>query len=737
MSTTTDSSVLDAEIVYGLGPDLHRTMPDGVRVKPGAPAPDPFVHKMRYILAWVDPTNEPDHVWVSINAPHPGIMPPPRYNGPVDCYCADDRDKLGHLGRFGTTPSAQPRLLYPDWLGAISDANYHRAYVPDPFFGEGPCPLKDWPGLLTQWSPDWVEEQGGAARMTAEARRAFVTDVADIDDQLRDALGIPEARLVSLKNHIPSAAATVANLKSGWGDFVMKTMDRRGFLMRHAIGEGRWQDIERRFPGLHESLKESHYLVPPRGVWVSETCARLSVIKEFIRVGVPVYYRWDHSLLNLPAARVLAPPPDLWTPPVRILRTPSSPTLSASSVDVSLISSAELISNASRRSSQRPRTPPLCTTCSGTHAVSVCTAAAASTPTAPRSPSPVSPEPTEAAPADSDDEAMAQVDLEALRAANHDANSANLSLPHNASAEPAPKWFAVQITMPGSFETNAATPTTPNVHVEVAPDSPPPNPAEPIRRGLVERMNMDAPLPPRRQPIRGRPVPRLWVCDRGRALEVIGREEQNGFTNKAIDIIYVCIARGIKFSTPVTVLDPQPARAFVNHKVPRAWMLDSTSSLRDKVERWEFGAKMVLRRPHAVRAAIMEGGLLSRIAQFFLREQRLSFKVGPTRPVIDYGVPLLKRVVRMDNEVLHDDYLTLDEMYVLIGAEVTVSGTDTFIRSFWPTERKMLSEGYDGVWSQVWEDWFVDRLSRLLDFQVMPISGRHWTLLRPIADRDE
>ncbi|KZV92966.1 hypothetical protein EXIGLDRAFT_768503 [Exidia glandulosa HHB12029] len=742
--SSADSSVLDAEIVYGLGPDLHAMTPDNVRVKPGAPAPDPFVHKARYVVAWVDPTSDDDeHVWVSLNSPHPGIMPPPRWNGPVDCYCANEKDPLGHLGRFGSVPTTQPRLVYPDWIGVLSDPNYHRAFIPDAFFGEGPCPLKDWPGLLTQWSMSWVNTSAGAPCFTEETRRAFTRDVTDIDDQLRDALDIPEGRLVLLKPHIPSAAATVATLKTQWAEFVMKVLDRRGVLMRRAIGEGRWTDVERRFPGLHESLKEGHYLVPPRGVWVSETRSKLSAIKEFIRVGVPVYYRWDNSLLNLPAARALAPPPELWTaPPPRPRSVMSTPTQSISSFDYSLLGSLVSQDASVGTQARRPRTPPLCTACSGTHALSLCPTNDANTsaaqpdplPSSPAAPESAAPDSAAADAGDSDDEAMLAVDLEAVRAPGHDVNSANLSLPHNATAVPPSKWFAVQVVMPGSFETDASTPATPNVHVEVAPDTPPPNPAEPIRRPLVERMDMDAALPPRHIPTRGRPVPRLWIYDSGRAMEVLSREEGNGFTKKAIDIIYVCIARGLKFSTPVAVDDPQPGRADVNHRVPRAWMIDPASSLREKVERWEFGAKMVLRRPHAIRAAVMEGGILSRIAQFFLRDQRLSFKVGPTRPVIDYGVPLLKRVARSDNEVLHDDYLTLDEMYVLIGAEVTSSGTDTIVRSFWPTERKMLSEGYDSVWSQPWEDWFVERLQRVLAFQVVPVSGRHWTLLRPVAD---
>ncbi|KZV85819.1 hypothetical protein EXIGLDRAFT_775189 [Exidia glandulosa HHB12029] len=744
MSFSDTSSVLDAETMYGLGPDLHSMIPDDVRVQSGDPAPAPFVQKTRYALVCAVPDSESHAVWVSINAPHPGFMPFPRVNGPVDCYCESRFDGLGHLGRYGAVPNVQPSLFYPDWLGQTTDDGYSRMFIPDLFSGEGPCPQKNVRGLLHQFDPNWIEYRDGAPRFSDDAQRIFRQDVVDTDDQLRDALGLAESAYPSLRPHIPNVAATIANLYSNWGAFVLKTLERRGHLMRRAIGGGEWATISHQFPGLHESLLESHYLFPPRGVWVRETNSRLLIIKELIRVGVPVYYRWEPSFLSLPAARSLAPPSGLWTPPSwvpRSIGTLSSPSSSvrSSAVGTSFLSAtASTPSTPTRSAPQAPRAPlPPCSSCSQAHSRGVCAAPTAEPAADPStSPAPALPSASQDAEEDevhdSDDEAMAALDIEALRASGHDNNSANLSLPHNARASAPPRWFAVDTSRDQLSVAPEQPPREPRIDVEVAPNTPPSEQADlPVRRTLAERLLVDTPLPPRRIPTRGRPVPQLWICDRGRAMEVLAWEEEKGLTKTAMDIIYVAIARGLKFSTPVEVKEPQANRTRVNHDVRASWMLDNNATIRE------------LARPHVIRAAIMAGGILARIAKHFLffdekglPKQRVTFKVGPTRAVVDYGVPLLRRTVRSDDEVLHDDYLSANEIYVLLGAEVTRKGEDVIIRSFWPTERKMIAEGYDSVWSQVWEDWFSARLTRILLFQQPPLAGRYWGELRPVADHD-
>ncbi|KZV86127.1 hypothetical protein EXIGLDRAFT_774904 [Exidia glandulosa HHB12029] len=756
MSSSDASSVIDAETMYGLGPNLHAMIPDDVRVQSGDPAPAPFVQRTRYAIVCAVPGSESNSVWVSLNAPHPGFMPFPRVNGPVDCYCINHFDGLGHLGRYGTVPNVQPSLFYPDWLGQPTDNNYARMFIPDLFSGEGPCPQKDIRGLLHQFDPNWIEYRDGAPRFTDEIQRAFRQDVVDTDDQLRDALGLAESAYPSLRPHIPNVAATIANLYSDWGSFVLKSLERCGHLLRRAIGGGEWVAISHQFPGLHESLRESHYLFPPRGVWVRETNARVLIIKELIRVGVPVYYRWEPSFLNLPAARSLAPPSGLWMPPTyvpRAISNVSSPTSSvrsfaAGSSFVSITASTP--STPQRASPATPLAPPPpCTSCDATHTLGSCAPIAGAERAASDSSStPVLPgafqEPEEDEVHDSDDEAMAALDIEALRASGHDNNSANLSLPHNARASAPPRWFAVDTSNDQLSDKPENAAREKRINVEVAPDTPPPEQAElPVRRTLAERLIVDAPLPPRRIPTRGRPVPRLWICDRGRAMEALAAEESKGFTNTAMDIIYVAIARGLKFSTPVEVKEPQANRTRVNHDVRASWMLDNNASVKEKVERWQFGCMKILQRPHVVRAAIMAGGILARIAKHFLffdekgqPKPHVTFKVGPTRAVVDYGIPLLRRTIRSDEEVLHDDYLGANEIYVLLGAEVTRKDEDVVIRSFWPTERKMLIEGYDSVWSQVWEDWFSARLTRILLFQQPPIANRYWGELRPVADHD-
>ncbi|KZW02958.1 hypothetical protein EXIGLDRAFT_759270 [Exidia glandulosa HHB12029] len=690
--------------------DYHMIQPDPSRIlyDVGDLAPAPFENKTRYVVVWMEvfpryPEPPTLVYWVCMNALAPTMPSKPTLTGPLNCSCSRPGDDLPLLCRYGQAQHAA-EIWQPDWVKERVDPLYSTAYIPALFSGEGPCAKRDVKGPLTQWDPSWVTRNGSKFELTAHASQIF-SEILALDQEVEARLGMA---LAVASPVLPAAASSVLELREGWARLAADVAKRRGALSAVLIGARRWAWFASQNPALHARLLASgYYALGTLGVWVEDTAARLVDINEFLKLGVPVFFKWDKALLTNPAAQKLVPPQRLFpsfpqTPPRRPLPLPLPAPSAATTV-----------------SSPRQREPP----------------------------TPEDKEPKRTKGAEPGEVADDESDIDYTDAAFDEVftpgrtrNSARVRLPVDAEPLEATAWVRVPF---GTLYSSAPPPgQTVRVRsglelmtVRALTHTPPPD-ATSAARSLAERLDNDVPPPaPRRRPDVIRRPPVLRIYDQGSALAVLRSEsDHSGFNLNAADIIQIAIAHGMQFHTPVQVVNPNESVTLNQHVVSNAWWPDGAMSSGNLVRAWEANILRLAKRPHVWRAALMLGGLYSRIAKEYLPDG-YEFPFGPTRAVVDYGVPIVYRVSHDDGIPLHDDYLSEDERLIFIGA---VKCADNVLRTLWPREEILRSEGYRGVWTTSWERWFVRHLQELRSDTMKPKAYSKWkSVMRAVADKDD
>lgn len=210
-----------------------------------------------------------------------------------------------------------------------------------------------------------------------------------------------------------------------------------------------------------------------------------------------------------------------------------------------------------------------------------------------------------------------------------------------------------------------------------------------------------------------------------------------------VEVIQFALQYGLRFRTPVRVSDPKPELAAVIHAIPEEWLIKDYLPLKEKVVQWDSAVQGLLRRPHALRAALMHGGIVARIARDALPFYA-QFSLGPSLSVIDYGVPAAYRLAwGSECTDYHDDYLSQAELNIVLGQfkDTTrkIGGSKHEVVSFWPSDEEMRELGYAHVWTDTWDTWYSQRRAALFRGDAPPLSASAWKkgVPRAVGDRDE
>ncbi|KZV91634.1 hypothetical protein EXIGLDRAFT_769684 [Exidia glandulosa HHB12029] len=675
--------------------DSHVLQPGLIQYDASELAPAPFENRARYYVVAMDlekrkPSEPQPAYWVSVNALAPTMSASPHPEGPVGCSCDRPGDSPAYLRRFDQAQN-EPSVWQPSWIRERSDPLYYEAFIPDLFSGEGPCALRSVKGLLTQWEPEWVTIRGARVEFTDAVTEGFNRIIEfdkEVESCLRQRASVPSPSL-------PAGADTVSELREWWTKAARDIAKRRGIFSAILIGAKRWGWFAANKPEFHAKLLEQgYYALGPLGVWVEDTMARLVTINEYVRLGVPVFFKWTMELVRIPSARALVPPMHLFP------ESPSTPPRRAP-----LALPAEVDSSpapgASAAAAQDNTQPPEANL--------------------------------------SSDEEYAGSAYEEVFSPGRTRNSARLRMPVDGEAVFVTEWVRIPFS---NMYTSAPLMGQPDrvrgdiqlMRVRALANSPSPDVSS-AAPTLAERLNNNVPpAVPRRKPAVIRRPPVLRVFDYGHVMSVLRAEsDKDGARLTAADIVQLCLAHGMRFSTPVYVSNPQEETPLAQHVVPETFWLDGAVQSSRMTAAWEGNVRTLMERPHVTRAALQLGGVFARIAKQFLPAD-YEFPFGPTRPVVDYGVPLMYRVAHDDGFPLHDDYLSEEERLVFLG-KIKEEGIN--VHTLWPKEEIMRGEGYQGVWTKGWETWFTQHLRELQSDRMQPRGVQKWKqALRSVAHKD-
>ncbi|EJD33095.1 hypothetical protein AURDEDRAFT_177822, partial [Auricularia subglabra TFB-10046 SS5] len=281
---------------YELRRDLHRLAPEDEMVVVRHRWKDsyqPYEDRGLYSIYWSN--RRSGFLWVAHNSRVPTMPAPPDYAGAVSCWCVDPVRNVREP-RYGTSWStflAEPYL----------DHWFQRPYTQDVLAGAGPCPLRDEPGFLTQWSRDWIVLREGRYFWSKRFEGQMVMHEST-DAQLAGALGVA-------RDHIRSPTdglATEAGMKEAWGRYLHELMKGRANLLERCVGRGEWRIVQQKDPALWASLKRDGYFTSAVGAWFVDAVARRSKLLDLMNQGLPVYYKWTPRLEEL--APQLGLPPE-------------------------------------------------------------------------------------------------------------------------------------------------------------------------------------------------------------------------------------------------------------------------------------------------------------------------------------------------------------------------------------------------------------------------------------------
>lgn len=694
--------------------DKHLLEPVNVASSRSLDAPDPFVNKARFALAWTESKGAGFVTWVSINAPN--LFPPsasPR-EGALSCECvASDGSK-----RFGIAQK-EPWVWSADWHLDPSSIDYYRNFLPDFFQGHGICARRSVEGFMMQWDPAWLQPSGNAYRFRDDVIRAF-RDVFDIDEDLQEALLASSSMFPCDRPTVPRDTRPAEELRAWWNGAAIAHQKRAGVYGMLLYDELAWQDLADRRPGLHATLRETYYAAGLRGVWIKDTRVYSHVIKSLIKVGVPVYFAWDAELAKHPACVELQPPE--WM--LKRVWGPMTPPPQSRPLPYQETTTIQWHLSGNGRGERVP--PPPCGLCKERdHEQVTCPKL--------RNEGEGNNNPTTRPVSWNDTEYFDQVPLEVLRSPRHDRNSAQVSLPNEAEAVAHSNWVEVPfegeslrgVDLPDKFKGSGIPVVAPFEHP----------PSDSIGVSLLDRLQNVKPKPaPIREPKVNRNTPRVWIFDKGAVMRVV-RREANGRVETGKDLVDIALAHGLRFATPTPVLNPQPEVLAPQHAVPNELRLKYQDGDNGKMwNDWMVAMRTLVLRPHFLPAALKRGGVVARIAKDF-RPDGFVFEFGPTRAVVDWGVPVERRLSLGFDSPYHDDYLSEEEINIVVGQTIKPGGNDKDAELFlWPREEFV--QGWQGVWTPTYEGWYVEKRDNGAASQVEPVSFRKWVAeMRAVADR--
>ncbi|EJD43511.1 hypothetical protein AURDEDRAFT_125914 [Auricularia subglabra TFB-10046 SS5] len=215
--------------------------------------------------------------WISPNCPNKGMPRPPAGLGPRACACPDSSGN--HLAVYGHMESERLWTCLADWYDA---KHPYRAYAPDIWHGLGPCPSAPFDSVLHRFP--------GYATDGSTERTWFV-----LTENAREGM---ESRV-----YCESEVARFA--EEPW---VFSLLSRRAVIIHELLSTHAVDAATTSYAlGFDRLQKGDFFGACAVGAWFRDTPQDVKVIREFIRMGIPVYYRWKQSYAHLPLLADLRP----------------------------------------------------------------------------------------------------------------------------------------------------------------------------------------------------------------------------------------------------------------------------------------------------------------------------------------------------------------------------------------------------------------------------------------------
>ncbi|KZV81163.1 hypothetical protein EXIGLDRAFT_780015 [Exidia glandulosa HHB12029] len=633
-----------------------------------------------YVRRWTSATTS----WISPNCPASSLPSPPSRIGPSACACPGSSGEPESV--YGQMEIEHLWTWCADWRDLVGrETGFQRLFIPDIWNGQGPCPRFTQTSVLHRM-PNQVVQAGNWFRIDPRPR-AMMEDQEDIDNTLIPSLfrGNQANRLPELDRAVFQGAPSLQLLTEAWASWVQSVLERRGYIVMELVWNlaHSWLSVGR--PDLWERLRNMRYFgASPLGAWFDRTLESAGTIRRLIRLGVPVYYRWDDGehggYPELADLRPRAPPRDeaqgVVMPPLSPhrpghhaerfyhryshrspVRSAFATTLDGRPLHVSREEMAYLTDN-----DPAARPPPL-----------------RFQDTQGSSPVP----------------GPSRRRARSTRRASQASSASRPDLDSSSQASGASKK--------GSLASRLS--------------SPPPNTRSPVPDATHTADNDDA----------------SWEFVFGetheRALRAYEADAHAGLLPHHEDRVAFAIQHGMAFNTGrervIEAVDGMDTDNDADvdilmtaevevHNVEPSLAIAETTPLADRYTTWEAGARAILARPHG-RAAIMRGGLIARIAvELGMTERAVMF--GPSANAFD--IPNDHAIQAPGGRTLIDDYLSDSEVAIILG-QVGFRGD-----SLWPDEATFRSNGWEGVWTGWHEAWFTETLALLRNPEVCPTSRR-------------
>ncbi|EJD36116.1 hypothetical protein AURDEDRAFT_174789 [Auricularia subglabra TFB-10046 SS5] len=246
--------------------------------------------------------------WISPNCAAKGMPRPPAGLGPRACAC-EDSDGLA-VAIYGNMENERMWTCMADWYDA---KHPYRAFAPDVWRGLGPCPgtqfesvLHRFPGYIrgSSYDQEWF--------VLADPAREAMESAESLDAEFALWL-FPDAhagntRLPPSQRNVYAGAPTVALLHARWAAWAFAVLARRAVITHELLSTHAVNAATASYAVGFDRLRRGGFFgACATGAWFRDTPRDVKIIREFIRMGIPVYYRWKQAYATLPLLADLRP----------------------------------------------------------------------------------------------------------------------------------------------------------------------------------------------------------------------------------------------------------------------------------------------------------------------------------------------------------------------------------------------------------------------------------------------
>ncbi|EJD43088.1 hypothetical protein AURDEDRAFT_167765 [Auricularia subglabra TFB-10046 SS5] len=202
--------------------------------------------------------------WISPNCAAKGMPRLPAGLGPRACACPDNKGVVNAV--YGNAENDRLWVCMGDWYNAKRP---FKAFAPDVWRGLGPCPSAPFDSVLHRFPGSAMES---AESLDAEFALWIFPDAPTA-----------RARLPPTQRNVYAGAPSPTLLHARWVAWALALLERRAVITYE--------------------LLSTHAV----NAVTASNAVDAKAIRELIKMGVPVYYRWKQSYAGLPLLADLRP----------------------------------------------------------------------------------------------------------------------------------------------------------------------------------------------------------------------------------------------------------------------------------------------------------------------------------------------------------------------------------------------------------------------------------------------